>query len=129
MAAEEAPRHRRPVRDRRTPSWGGGKRSTTRIPSSGPTPNALSIVGRYVDHPAIIGYQVDNEPGLELFHNRGSFDRFLDRLRGDGDVETLNREWGLTYWSHRLNSLRSCGRLTATGSRSMTSPGEGTRPS
>ena len=32
------------------------------------------VVGRYVDHPAIIGYQVDNEPGMELFHNRGAFE-------------------------------------------------------
>ena len=97
------------ARDRRTPSLGTvGRRSTTRIPSSVPTPNASSGPSsrRYADHPAVIGYQVDNEPGLELFHNRGSFDRFLDRLREKyGDVETLNREWGLTYWSHRLDSL------------------------
>ncbi|MFF0018569.1 beta-galactosidase [Streptomyces sp. NPDC005374] len=63
------------------------------------------IAARYADHPAIIGWQVDNEPGLHLFHNRGVFQRFVDHLREKyGDVETLNREWGLVYWSHRLST-------------------------
>jgi beta-galactosidase len=62
-----------------------------------------AVVGHYADHPAIVGYQVDNEPGIELFHNRGVFESFVDRLRTKyGDVETLNERWGLTYWSHRL---------------------------
>ncbi|MGQ4358418.1 beta-galactosidase [Streptomyces sp. SAS_272] len=62
------------------------------------------ITARYADHPAVIGWQVDNEPGLHLFHNRGVFQRFVDCLREKyGDVETLNREWGLVYWSHRLS--------------------------
>lgn len=63
-----------------------------------------AVVERYADHRAVIGYQVDNEPGMLLFHNRGSFQRFVRRLKAQyGDVETLNREWGLTYWSHRLS--------------------------
>ncbi len=39
------------------------------------------IVGRYAGHPAVIGFQVDNEPGLLVFHNRGVFQRFVDGLR------------------------------------------------
>jgi beta-galactosidase len=63
------------------------------------------ILARYAGHPAVIGFQVDNEPGLELFHNHGVFQRFTDHLRHTyGDVETLNREWGLVYWSHRLST-------------------------
>ncbi|MEU6351340.1 beta-galactosidase [Streptomyces sp. NPDC047072] len=63
------------------------------------------MVARYADHPAVIGFQVDNEPGLHLFHNHGVFQRFVDHLRAKyGDVETLNREWGLVYWSHRLST-------------------------
>lgn len=62
-----------------------------------------AVVARYADHPAVIGYQVDNEPGLFLFHNPATFRRFVAWLRARyGDVETLNREWGLTYWSHRI---------------------------
>ncbi|MEV5955014.1 beta-galactosidase [Streptomyces sp. NPDC051987] len=63
------------------------------------------IVARYAGHPAVIGFQVDNEPGNELLHNHGVFQRFVDHLREKyGDVETLNREWGLVYWSHRLST-------------------------
>jgi beta-galactosidase len=61
------------------------------------------VVGRYADHPAVIGYQVDNEPGIELFHNRGVFEGFVDRLREKyGAVDVLNERWGLVYWSHRI---------------------------
>ncbi|KAB8161409.1 beta-galactosidase [Streptomyces sp. 3MP-14] len=63
------------------------------------------IVGHYAAHPAVIGYQVDNEPGNELLHNRGVFQRFVDQLRHTyGTVDELNRAWGLTYWSHRLST-------------------------
>jgi beta-galactosidase len=61
------------------------------------------VVGRYVDHPSVIGYQVDNEPGIELFHNRGAFEGFVDGLREKyGSVDVLNERWGLVYWSHRI---------------------------
>lgn len=61
------------------------------------------IIGRYAAHPAVIGFQVDNEPGLELLHNHGVFTRFVRWLKESyGDVDSLNREWGLTYWSHRI---------------------------
>ncbi len=40
-----------------------------------------AILGRYADHPAVIGFQVDNEPGLMIFHNHGVFERFVDELR------------------------------------------------
>ncbi|WP_262700651.1 MULTISPECIES: beta-galactosidase [Streptomyces] len=64
-----------------------------------------AILARYAGHPAVLGFQVDNEPGNELFHNHGVFQRFVDHLRRTyGDVETLNREWGLVYWSHRLST-------------------------
>ncbi|MBO0983180.1 beta-galactosidase [Rathayibacter sp. SD072] len=63
------------------------------------------IVERYAAHPAVIGFQVDNEPGNEIFHNRQVFERFVDHLRATyGTVEALNDEWGLTYWSHRLST-------------------------
>lgn len=63
------------------------------------------IVGRYAGHPGVIGWQVDNEPGIELLHNPAVFARFVDELRTRyGDVQTLNQRWGLTYWSHRLSA-------------------------
>lgn len=62
------------------------------------------VTERYASHPAVIGYQVDNEPGLLLPHNEGVFQRFVDWLRARyGTVEALNEAWGLVYWSHRLS--------------------------
>lgn len=63
------------------------------------------VVARYADHPAVIGFQVDNEPGIMSFHNHGVFQRFVDELRHRyGTVEALNEAWGLVYWSHRLST-------------------------
>jgi len=62
------------------------------------------VIGRYTDHPAITGYQVDNEPGLRLVYNTDVFEKFVDWLRRRyGSVSRLNQEWGLAYWSHRLS--------------------------
>ncbi len=64
-----------------------------------------AVVGRYAGHPAIIGYQLDNEPGQELPHNEHVFRRFVRELAAEyGDVASLNRVWGLTHWSHLLSS-------------------------
>lgn len=61
------------------------------------------IVERYADHPAIIGWQVDNEPGTEVIHNDGTFEQFKKYLADKyGTVENLNKKWGLVYWSHEL---------------------------
>lgn len=62
------------------------------------------VVGRYADHPAVIGFQVDNEPGVIPLHNHGTFVRFLSWLeKRYHTVDRLNEEWGLAYWSHRIN--------------------------
>ncbi|MGK9148045.1 beta-galactosidase [Plantibacter flavus] len=61
------------------------------------------VVARYADHPAVVGWQVDNEPGMQLPHNDHVFDRFVAWLRTRyGTVEQVNEEWGLVYWSHRI---------------------------
>ena len=62
------------------------------------------VIERHGDHPAVIGFQVDNEPGLRLLYNTDVFQRFTEWLRRRyGTVERLNQEWGLVYWSHRLS--------------------------
>ena len=62
-----------------------------------------AVVRRYADHPAVIGWQVDNEPGVRLIYTDHAFAEFKVWLQQRyGDVESLNRVWGLTYWSHRL---------------------------
>ena len=94
--------------DRRARCRGAaGRRSTTPTRPSASTPSGSirKIVARYADHPAVIGFQVDNEPGIMLFHNHGVFQRFVDELRHTyGTVETLNEAWGLVYWSHQLST-------------------------
>jgi beta-galactosidase len=64
-----------------------------------------AVVTRYREHPAIIGYQVDNEPGLRLAPQRGHLPA-VRRLAAAPlrTVESLNEEWGLVYWSHRLST-------------------------
>lgn len=63
------------------------------------------VVGRYADHPAVLGWQVDNEPGLHLIHNPDVFAGFVEWCKQRyGSVDALNERWGLTYWSHRLSN-------------------------
>ncbi|MCU1494724.1 MAG: bga11 [Acidimicrobiaceae bacterium] len=64
-----------------------------------------TVVSRFAMHPAVIGYQLDNETGLEILHNHDVFQGFVDYLRSRyGSVEEVNERWGLTYWSHELGS-------------------------
>ena len=61
------------------------------------------LVHHYAAHPAIIGYQVDNETSSGLLYNPDVFQKFVDYLKAKfGSVDRLNEVWGLTYWSHRL---------------------------
>ena len=63
-----------------------------------------AIANRYKDHPAVIGWQVDNEPGVEIFHNPGVFKEFKAELKEKfKTIENLNQTWGLVYWSHNVN--------------------------
>ena len=88
------------------------------------------IVARYADHPAVIGYQVDNEPGMRIFHNHGVFQRFVDELRhrtGRSRRSTRRGAWSIGRTSSSPG--RTCGLRTATSSRSSTWPGVASRPS
>ena len=86
------------------------------------------VVGRYRDHPAIIGYQVDNEPGLRLLYNTDVFEKFVDWLR---------RRYGTVAGSTRSGAWRTgrtgcrdgaiCGTRKATFSPSTTWPGAASR--
>ncbi|TDE08342.1 beta-galactosidase [Jiangella asiatica] len=63
-----------------------------------------AVLGRHGRHPAVVGVQLDNEPGLHLIHNDHVVERFRTWLADRyGDVDALNRAWGLAYWSHRLS--------------------------
>jgi beta-galactosidase len=64
----------------------------------------VKIAERYKDNPAIIGWQVDNEPGLEISRDADTFTRFKSYLKEKyRTTEKLNHEWGLVYWSHQIS--------------------------
>ena len=64
---------------------------------------------RYGQHPAVLGWQIDNEMlGPEGVspecHSRASQWRFRDFLkRRHGDIATLNRRWGLRFWNQEYS--------------------------
>jgi beta-galactosidase len=64
------------------------------------------LVARFKDHPAVIGYQLDNET-----HHSGTADvhvqaAFRERLRRKFVTpDALNMAWGLNYWGQRVNSF------------------------
>jgi len=61
------------------------------------------LVGHFKDHPAIIGYQLDNET-----HSSGTADDHVQSLFRDNvkrkfkTVENLNKAWGLNYWGQNI---------------------------
>jgi beta-galactosidase len=62
------------------------------------------LLEHFARHPAIIGYQLDNETGSGLSHNPNVFQNFVQFLKQTfSSVEELNAVWGLTYWSHPLS--------------------------
>src|SRR5262249_31760849 len=53
----------------------------------------------FKDHPAVIGYQIDNETFPTGVPTRYTNAAFLDRLkRKYKTTDTINRIWGLVYW-------------------------------
>jgi beta-galactosidase len=65
-----------------------------------------AVVGRYAKHPAVVGFQVDNEPGQQVPHNAHVFTGFKQWLMSKyNGVEAINEAWNLTHWAHRLNHI------------------------
>ncbi|WP_042224179.1 beta-galactosidase [Oceanobacillus manasiensis] len=63
------------------------------------------LIERVHKHPAVIGYQIDNE--TKHYHTAGPNVQlqFVKYIREKfGTLERLNREFGLDYWSNRINS-------------------------
>jgi len=57
------------------------------------------IVSHFKDHPAVIGYQVDNETAPTGIPTHYTNAAFLERLKQKYKTpETINKIWGLVYW-------------------------------
>jgi beta-galactosidase len=63
------------------------------------------ILNHYKNHPAIIGYQIDNETtsyGTAGANVQVAFAEYLKKKFAS--AEELNKIWGLNYWGQRMNS-------------------------
>ena len=62
------------------------------------------VVSRFKDHPAIIGYQLDNETGSYGTAGRAVQLGFVDYLKQKFQTTAaLNQAWGFTYWGQLVN--------------------------
>jgi len=62
------------------------------------------MMEHYANHPAIIGYQVDNETATHGAANYDFFRGFVDYMKKKyKTTDTLNKLWGLNYWGMTLN--------------------------
>lgn len=63
------------------------------------------MMEHYAKHPAIIGYQVDNEVEARGIDNPDFFEGFREYIKKEfqGDLKELNRRWGLNYWGMNIN--------------------------
>ena len=85
-----------------SPSW---RQETARI--------CLKLARRYGDHPAVVGWQLDNEYGCHdtvlsyAPHCRSAFQRWL--MGRHGTIERLNREWGTAFWGQNYTDFNQIG--------------------
>lgn len=63
------------------------------------------MMNRYSGHPAIIGYQVDNETESRNINNHDYFVGFRNYVKDKfkGDLQLLTKEWGMNYWGMNIH--------------------------
>jgi beta-galactosidase len=62
------------------------------------------VVGRFKDHPAVIGYQIDNETSSGETAGPSVQTAFVEYLKEKfQSPQTLNKIWGFAYWGQLLN--------------------------
>jgi beta-galactosidase len=63
------------------------------------------VISHFKDHPAIIGYQIDNETSSYGTAGKNVFLKFVDYLKKKfKTVDELNKAWGLAYWGQLINN-------------------------
>ena len=67
------------------------------------------LAKRYGNHPAVIGWQIDNEPSHYTFsyeYSDNNQEKFRQWLRSKyADINELNRAWGTAFWSLTYNDF------------------------
>jgi len=62
------------------------------------------IVSHFKDHPAVVGYQIDNETFSTNVPTQYTNAAFLERLkRKFGTPDKMNKAWGLVYWGQLVD--------------------------
>jgi beta-galactosidase len=74
------------------------------------------LAEHYADHPAVMGWQIDNEFGDRCYCPVCSqaFQNWLSRRHGS--LENLNTRWGTEFWSHHYGAWQEIPTPLATGS-------------
>jgi beta-galactosidase len=78
------------------------------------------LIAHVADHPAVIGFQTDNEtkhygtagPNVQLLFVKYMRETF-------GDLDTINRTFGLDYWSNRVNNWEDFPSMVGTINASL----------
>jgi len=64
----------------------------------------VALIDHVKDHPAVIGYQLDNETKAYNTSGPNVQAAFVAQMkRAWPDLNALNAAWGLNYWSNRIN--------------------------
>ncbi len=64
------------------------------------------LISHVCDHPAVIGYQLDNETKSYHTASRYAKDLFRERLKKKfKTTDSLNRTWNLYYWSQSISDF------------------------
>ncbi len=82
----------------------------------------VALIDHVKDHPAVIGYQIDNETrsfALDTPRIQTAFKAEMQRKWPS--LDALNAAWGLNYWSNRINSWDDFPTTTHSINASVTS--------
>ncbi|MCS7005663.1 MAG: beta-galactosidase [Cytophagales bacterium] len=64
---------------------------------------------RYGNHPAVVGWQIDNEPHFDTQYDYSEYSKKAFRewvkKKYNNDIKALNKAWGLAFWSGLLNNF------------------------
>lgn len=81
----------------------------------------VALIDHVKDHPAVIGYQLDNETKAYNTSGPNVQAAFKAAMKAKWQsLEALNAAWGLNYWSNRINSWDDFPSANASINASMT---------
>jgi len=79
-----------------------------------------NLIAHVANHPAVIGYQVDNETKPYNTAGPNVQAAFVKALQQKwGSLDKLNKAWGLDYWSNRVNRWEDFPSTTGTMNASV----------